>query len=83
MGLGGLACAMLGAAVVLTDTAEVLPLLTRNYEANLSPAALRGAGSDLAGAVGLVEVRWSYFVPCQAQPEPSQGCLQHAAWRCL
>ena len=59
MGLGGLACAMLGAAVVLTDTAEVLPLLARNYEANLSPAALRVAGSDLAGAVGAVEVRCS------------------------
>lgn len=42
MGLGGMALAMLGADCVLTDVAEVLPLLTRNYEANISPAACRG-----------------------------------------
>jgi hypothetical protein len=34
-----------GADVVLTDMAPVLPLLRRNYENNLSPAALRGAYS--------------------------------------
>ena len=42
MGLGGLAFAMLGADVLLTDVAAVLPLLRRNYENNLSPAVLRG-----------------------------------------
>lgn len=42
MGLGGLAFALLGADVVLSDMAPVLPLLRRNYENNLSPAALRG-----------------------------------------
>ena len=42
MGLGGLAFAMLGADVLLTDVAAVLPLLRRNYDNNLSPAALRG-----------------------------------------
>lgn len=42
MGLGGLAFAMLGAEVALTDVAAVLPLLQRNYQNNLSPAALRG-----------------------------------------
>ena len=57
MGLGGLALALLGASVVLTDTAEVLPMLTSNYERNLSPAALRSSGSALADAVGAVEVR--------------------------
>jgi hypothetical protein len=31
-----------GADVVLTDMAPVLPLLRRNYENNLSPAALKG-----------------------------------------
>lgn len=56
MGLGGLALALLGARVVLTDTAEVLPMLTSNYERNLSPAALRSSGSALVGAVGAVEV---------------------------
>ena len=39
---GGLAFALLGAEVTLTDLAPVLPLLERNYAANLSPAALRG-----------------------------------------
>jgi protein N-lysine methyltransferase METTL21D len=48
MGLAGLALAMLGANVMLTDVKEVLPLLRRNYENNLSPAALRG-GSYLQG----------------------------------
>ena len=43
MGLAGLALALLGADVVLTDVREVLPLLRRNTDANLSPAALRGA----------------------------------------
>ena len=57
MGLAGLTCALLGARVVLTDTAEVLPLLARNAEANLSPAALRCSGSALAGAAGAVEAR--------------------------
>ena len=31
-----------GADVLLTDVAEVMPLLKRNYENNVSPAALRG-----------------------------------------
>ncbi|KAK9830946.1 hypothetical protein WJX81_000881 [Elliptochloris bilobata] len=66
MGLAGFACALLGARVMLTDTAAVLPLLARNYEANLSPAALRSSGSELAGAVGPVEVReLDWFQPEQ------------------
>ena len=43
MGLGGLAFAMLGCDVLLTDVAAVLPLLRRNCMNNLSPAVLRGA----------------------------------------
>lgn len=42
MGLAGLAFALLGGHVLLSDVAAVLPLLTRNYENNLSAAALRG-----------------------------------------
>ena len=42
MGLGGFAFALLGCDTVVTDTAEVLSLLQRNYETNLSPAALKG-----------------------------------------
>lgn len=54
MGLAGLALALVGADVVLTDTAEVLPLLRRNSEANLSPAALRGAQRLVVVVVVLV-----------------------------
>lgn len=43
MGLGGFAFALLGCDITVTDTAEVVSLLQRNYENNLSPAALRGA----------------------------------------
>ena len=42
MGLGGFAFALLGCDTLVTDTAEVLSLLQRNYEMNLSPAALKG-----------------------------------------
>lgn len=42
MGLGGMAFAILGADVTLTDVAEVMPLLQRNYEMNLAPATCRG-----------------------------------------
>jgi hypothetical protein len=35
--------------VTLTDVKEVLPLLRRNYEQNLSPAAIRGGGAFEAG----------------------------------
>lgn len=42
MGLGGFAFALLGCDTTVTDTAEVVGLLQRNYENNLSSAALRG-----------------------------------------
>lgn len=41
-----------GADVTLTDVKEVLPLLRRNYEQNLSPAAIRGGGRPLLGQGG-------------------------------
>ncbi|GAB4813580.1 hypothetical protein N2152v2_000626 [Parachlorella kessleri] len=63
MGLGGLAFALLGAHVTLTDLGPVLPLLARNYQQNLAPAVLRvGDASWASGAVGRVDVQeldWS------------------------
>ena len=41
MGLGGMALALLGAAVEFTDIGDVLPLLQRNVDQNISPAALK------------------------------------------
>lgn len=57
MGLGGIALALLGCDVLLTDMKEVLPLLRNNYERNISPSALRAMGSPLAGSVGTVAVQ--------------------------
>ena len=61
MGLGGLAFAMLGCDVLLTDVAAVLPLLRRNYENNLSPAALRGAPASSHGT------HYIALAPCCSQ----------------
>jgi hypothetical protein len=44
MGLGGFALALMGCHVTSTDLAPVLPLLRRNHELNLSPAALKREG---------------------------------------
>ncbi|KAL6754414.1 putative methyltransferase-domain-containing protein [Haematococcus lacustris] len=52
MGLGGMALALMGAQVTLTDTAEVLPMLRRNCEGNLG-----------SGKVSVVELDW--FQPDQ------------------
>ncbi|KAG2442095.1 hypothetical protein HYH02_009584 [Chlamydomonas schloesseri] len=66
MGLAGMAFAMVGANVVLTDTVDVLPLLRINYETNLSPAAVRlarghqhGTWADGAGTVEVQELDWT------------------------
>ncbi|GFR51417.1 hypothetical protein Agub_g13705, partial [Astrephomene gubernaculifera] len=66
MGLAGMAFAMVGADVVLTDTADVLGLLRINYETNLSPAAVRlarghqhGTWADSAGGVEVAELDWT------------------------
>ncbi len=47
MGLGGFAFALLGCDTTVTDTAQVVSLLQRNYENNLSPAALRGESNKV------------------------------------
>ncbi|KAL3140651.1 hypothetical protein ABBQ32_005217 [Trebouxia sp. C0010 RCD-2024] len=60
MGLGGFAFALLGCDTTVTDTAEVVSLLQRNYENNLSPAALRGQEvSSMVGHVTVQELDWS------------------------
>jgi hypothetical protein len=41
-----------GADVLLTDVAAVMPLLKRNYDNNVSPAALRGKIMQCAGGWG-------------------------------
>ncbi|MEW5306988.1 MAG: hypothetical protein WDW36_009411 [Sanguina aurantia] len=71
MGLGGLAFAMMGADVIITDTTEVLPMLRRNYERNLSPAAINASGchgtwADSVGKVVVAELDWT--VPEQVAP---------------
>jgi hypothetical protein len=48
---------------MLTDVADVMPLLKRNYENNLSPAALRACGYEShlcsCGRVEVVELDWT------------------------
>ncbi len=41
-GLAGMAFCVLGGDILLTDLPEILPLLSKNVDANLSAAALRG-----------------------------------------
>lgn len=43
MGLAGMAFAMVGAHVVLTDVEEIVPMLRVNVERNLDPAMVRMA----------------------------------------
>ena len=48
MGLGGIAFALLGCQdVTLTDKSELMPLLQKNVNANLSNSALAGSRSGL------------------------------------
>jgi protein N-lysine methyltransferase METTL21D len=59
-GAAGLALALLGADVTLTDVAGVLPLLRTNADANLGPAARRSlpGGPRSAGSVAVLEYDW-------------------------
>lgn len=41
-GLAGIAFCLLGGDVLLTDLPDIMPLLSKNVDANLSAAALRG-----------------------------------------
>ncbi|KAG2496390.1 hypothetical protein HYH03_005617 [Edaphochlamys debaryana] len=75
MGLAGMAFAMVGADVVLTDAAEVLGLLRVNAENNMSPAAIRlarghqhGTWADSAGGVTVAELDWTKPEQCHAPP---------------
>jgi len=59
-GVAGLALALLGADVTLTDVAPVLPLLRTNADVNLGPAARRSlpGGPRSAGTVAVLEYDW-------------------------
>ncbi|EIE19225.1 hypothetical protein COCSUDRAFT_38412 [Coccomyxa subellipsoidea C-169] len=54
-GLGGMAFALLGAEVLLTDLADIVPLIRKNVDANFTTAALHGAQ---AGRVSVQELDW-------------------------
>ena len=41
-GLAGIAFCLLGGNVLLTDLPDIMPLISKNVDANLSAAALRG-----------------------------------------
>eukprot|EP00884_Botryococcus_braunii_P013363 jgi/Botrbrau1/22027/Bobra.0024s0041.1 len=61
MGLGGMALTLLGASVISTDVAAVLPLLNINYQNNMAPASLRNLCGDLAreaGSFTVAELDW-------------------------
>ena len=85
MGLGGFAFALLGCDTVVSDTAEVVSLLQRNYENNLSPAALRGERAKLClvttcSCCNFDKHLWTHCLilmhctdPCQVL---ARGCLQ-------
>ncbi|KXZ53685.1 hypothetical protein GPECTOR_6g602 [Gonium pectorale] len=75
MGLAGMAFAMVGADVVLTDTADVLGLLRINYDNNMSPAAVRlakghahGTWADSAGSCQVAELDWTRPEQVHAPP---------------
>eukprot|EP00850_Spirogloea_muscicola_P010821 SM000065S20170 [mRNA] locus=s65:141643:144959:+ [translate_table: standard] len=56
-GLTGLGFALLGGNVLLTDQAEVLPILMRNADRNSTRAQMTAQGDDsIGGHVGTVEV---------------------------
>lgn len=55
-GLSGLGMALLGCEVVVTDQAEVLPLLRRNMESNMSRAKYSASEYSHLGPIGSVEV---------------------------
>ncbi len=64
MGLAGMAFALLGADVALTDTTDaVMALLRRNVDTNMSQAALKLKDADwaidVAGKVSVAELDWS------------------------
>ncbi|EFN56375.1 hypothetical protein CHLNCDRAFT_144895 [Chlorella variabilis] len=63
MGLAGMALALLGADVAFTDIGDVLPLLQRNVDQNISTAALKVKDAAWAaaevGAARVASLDWS------------------------
>ncbi|KAK9904903.1 hypothetical protein WJX75_005147 [Coccomyxa subellipsoidea] len=60
-GLGGMAFALLGAEVLLTDLPDIVPLIRKNVDANFTSAALHsreGPWGQQAGKVSVQELDW-------------------------
>ncbi|KAL6043800.1 Methyltransferase-like protein 21B [Balamuthia mandrillaris] len=57
-GMLGLACALLGCHVTLTDTPQQLPLLTKNVEANKQVLLEGGEGSTTCYLPTVIELTW-------------------------
>lgn len=73
LGLPGMACAALGAHVVLTDVEEVLEILTRNVASNFGGGAVAGA-ADGPGSCKAAALRWEP-VAAQALAEDAGGAF--------
>ncbi|CAL8464476.1 g4011 [Coccomyxa elongata] len=56
-GLGGMAFALLGADVLLTDLADIVPLIRKNVDANFTSAALHGREGPWGQQVGKLRVQ--------------------------
>ncbi|KAJ7528663.1 hypothetical protein O6H91_15G012700 [Diphasiastrum complanatum] len=72
-GLAGLAMGLLGCHVTMTDQVEVLPLLLRNVERNMSRAKLAcpdGLCSGHFGTVAVAELNWGNELQIAAMEPP-------------
>ncbi|GMH33697.1 hypothetical protein BSKO_01531 [Bryopsis sp. KO-2023] len=84
MGLGGMAFMLLGCKeVVLTDLKEVLPLLRKNVERNMSPTALMGSPFENGvGRISVAELDWTNREQCSSLEVPfdyvlAADCVYH------
>lgn len=66
MGLAGMAAAMLGAHVVLTDVGDVLPLLARNVQSNFD--GQRCCALAFSRNLALLARRWWWPPPFRGPP---------------
>ncbi|KAI4334344.1 hypothetical protein L6164_019047 [Bauhinia variegata] len=57
-GVSGFGMALLGCDVLVTDQKEVLPLLKRNVERNISRVMQSNSGSDSFGSIEVSELQW-------------------------
>ncbi|XP_010689122.2 uncharacterized protein LOC104902890 isoform X2 [Beta vulgaris subsp. vulgaris] len=69
-GVASFGMAMLGCEVVTTDQKEVLPLLQRNVERNISRIMQANANSDSFGSIKVVELDWGNKDHIQAVDPP-------------